>query len=232
VAMDAGPAISDHDPTPTDGTAAVMVAASAQTDWLLPATAVAGRASREMATVAEDAGQTPLATVHAKIFTPTLRPVTAEDGLEAAVTEDPPDKTCHTPVPTVGTLAARVAAEAQTVWLIPGLDGEGRASRVIVTVEAEGGHTPFEIVYTNLFMPTLSEVTAVEYVLGETTTAGPERTDHDGVPVNGELPAMMADEEQTVWGGPAAAASGRLLTVIVNVLEGYIHDTPDVRTRL
>jgi hypothetical protein len=61
------------------------------------------------------AGQVPLLIVHTKLFTPTLRFVTPDAGLPGVVTDPPPVKTVHAPVPTVAVFPASVAVVEQIV---------------------------------------------------------------------------------------------------------------------
>ena len=57
------------------------------------------------------------------------------------------------PIPSVGVIAASVADDAQTVWLIPGSEGEGGRSRKIETESLTDGHTPFVTVHVKVFGP-------------------------------------------------------------------------------
>ena len=97
-------------------------------------------------------------------------------------------------------------------------------------VAAEGAHTPFEIVHTNLLIPTLREVTAVENVKGDVSAAGPESEVQTPLPTTGELAEIVAEEAHTVCEGPVSAASGNASTVTVSVLEGYMHAAPAYST--
>ena len=64
-------------------------------------------------------GQVPLLIVHANVFTPVVNPVTPLVGELGVVTVAVPAVTVHTPVPTVGALAAKVAVGEQIVWSAP-----------------------------------------------------------------------------------------------------------------
>ena len=66
-------------------------------------------------TVSPDAGQDALVMVHTNVFAPMDNPVTPEVGELGVVTDALPMMTVHTPDPTVGVLAARVAVVEQTV---------------------------------------------------------------------------------------------------------------------
>ena len=60
-----------------------------------------------------------------KVFTPVVIPVTPLVGLDGVVTVPVPAVTVHSPVPTVGVFAAKVAVAAQMVWSVPALDTVG-----------------------------------------------------------------------------------------------------------
>ena len=63
--------------------------------------------------------QVPLLIVHANVLTPVVNPVTPLVGLVGVVTVAVPAVTIHTPVPTVGVFAAKVAFGEQIVWSAP-----------------------------------------------------------------------------------------------------------------
>ena len=79
----------------------------------------------------------------------------------------------------------------------------------MVTVEEEGGHTPFVIVHAKRFTPTPSEVTAVEKEEAVVNDAVPVTTDHRPVPEVGWLAESVAEVAQTVCEGPAKEPSGK-----------------------
>ena len=60
-------------------------------------------------------GHVPLLIVQVKVFTPVVKPVTPDVGLVGVVTVAVPAVTVHAPVPTAGTLAAKVAVGLQIV---------------------------------------------------------------------------------------------------------------------
>ena len=99
-------------------------------------------------------------------------------------------------------------------------------------VEEEDGQTPLEIVHTKRFKPTPSPVTSVEKEPGVVMVAGPVITDQEPVPTTGLFAEIVADVEHTDWEEPATEGSGGLLIVTVSVLEGYIHETPELKTLL
>ena len=74
-----------------------------------------GKSKRSMITSSIDGEQVPLEMVHRKVLTPTLNPVTPDDGDDGVVTTPLPVITVHAPVPTAGLFPARVAEVAQTV---------------------------------------------------------------------------------------------------------------------
>jgi hypothetical protein len=72
-----------------------------------------GNGFTKMLTVLEEAGHTPLETVHTNVLVPVIKLFTVELLSVAVVTEDPPAITVHRPVPTRGALAASVLLEEQ-----------------------------------------------------------------------------------------------------------------------
>jgi len=59
--------------------------------------------------------QTPFVTVHTNVLIPILRPFICEEGLLAETMTDVPVATVHSPLPTVGEIAAKFMLAAQTV---------------------------------------------------------------------------------------------------------------------
>jgi hypothetical protein len=144
---------------------------------------------------------------------------------------DEPRSTDQIPVPVVGLFAASVAVVAQTVCEVPALETEGNPSRWIVTVDADAGHTPLDTVHTNLFIPTLNELTAVVNESGVATDAGTESDVHAPTPTDGLIADNVALAEQIVCEGPANDCDGRRSTLTVSVFEGYMHAAPVNNTR-
>lgn len=94
----------------------------------LPAFAAVGNASTKMDTVSEEEGQVPLAMVQTNVFTPTLNPVTPQDG-EVAVNKDaPPAVTVHVPFPITGVFPFKVEVVEQMVESKPALATVGNGS--------------------------------------------------------------------------------------------------------
>ena len=60
-------------------------------------------------------GQVPLLIVQTNVFTPVVNPVSPLVGLAGVVTAPAPAVTVHSPVPTVGAFAAKVAFGEQIV---------------------------------------------------------------------------------------------------------------------
>ena len=125
-------------------------------------------------------------------MTPTLNPVTPDDGDDGVVTVAPPVTTVHVPVPTTGVFPARVAEVKQTVWSIPAFDTVGGVSRKMVMSSVEGVHTPLEMVHRKIFAPKLNPVTPEEGDAGVVTTPVPAMTVHAPVPTIGLFPASVA----------------------------------------
>lgn len=65
-------------------------------------------------TVSLDEGQVPLLMVHTKVFPPTVRPVTPDEGFDGEVTAPPPAITLQAPVPEAGVFPARAEVAEQT----------------------------------------------------------------------------------------------------------------------
>jgi len=77
------------------------------------------------------------------------------------------------------------------------------SSRIIVISSKEGEHVPFEIVQTNVFVPTLNPVIPEVGEEGVVTVAPPTVTVQTPVPLVGVFPASVAAVAQRVWSGPA-----------------------------
>jgi hypothetical protein len=94
---------------------AEIEADAAQMVWLAPAMAVVGGRSLQTPSDEEEAGHTPLVTIHSAIFSPELNPVIVDDGEEEAEMTPLPCVTVHAPVPVTGATALSVAVVPQTV---------------------------------------------------------------------------------------------------------------------
>jgi len=162
--------------------------------------------------------------VHTNWFDPLLKPVTGLFEEAGVVTEDVPVTTVHTPVPVIGVLALRVAVLAHTVCTVPALETVGETSPIMVTVLADVGHTPLEIVHTKLFVPLLNPVTVLFGEAGFVTEDVPVTTVHKPVPVIGVLALSVAVLAHSVCVVPALEAEGgtSLVTVTVLVDAGHV----------
>lgn len=65
-------------------------------------------------TVSRDGVHVPLLTVQTNSLTPTLSPVTPDDGLDGDVTDPVPDMVVQLPVPTTGVFPERAAVVEHT----------------------------------------------------------------------------------------------------------------------
>ena len=80
-----------------------------------------------MATLSNDAAQTPLEMVQRKILFPTERPDTPDVGEVALSKVAVPEMTFQIPVPMIGELAKSEAVVAQIVWSVPAVAVVGNA---------------------------------------------------------------------------------------------------------
>jgi hypothetical protein len=83
--------------------------------WLAPAMAFVGGRSLQTPRDEEEAGHTPLVTVHSAIFSPALNPEIVVTGLEDAEITPAPCVTVQVPVPVTGAAALSVADVPQIV---------------------------------------------------------------------------------------------------------------------
>jgi hypothetical protein len=207
-ATDADPVSTDQLPTPTIGEFAESVTAVAQTVKFWPALATLGSWSRWMATVEVDAAQTPFVMDHWKIFNPVVRfnrVVIFEVGFEIVAE---PFTIVHKPVPVNGWFAFSVALAEHTEALTPAFAVVGKSSLVRATVEVEEGHTPFVIVHSKRFVPTL-RLFAVD-VFNELLAidAEPVITDQLPTPTRGGFAENVTAVAHTVRFWPALAVVG------------------------
>ena len=150
------------------------------------------------------AGHTPLDTIHSSVLVPVLKPETCVVGFAEAATVPVPATTDHSPVPTVGFTAARLAVSAQTVWLDPAL-AVGCASRVTVTLDVAGVHTPLLTVHRKELVPIDNPVTCDEKLAALINVAVPARADQLPDPTVGLTADKVAEVAQIVWLLPALA---------------------------
>ena len=86
-----------------------------------------------------------------------------------------------------------------------------------MTVSAEVGQLPLLIVHTNVFAPTVRDVTPDVGSPGVVTALPPAITVKDPEPTIGVFPANVPVVEQTVWSVPAVAVVGTASRVILTV---------------
>jgi hypothetical protein len=146
--------------------------------------------------------------VHTRIFAPVVRPVAFEIALLTGLITTPGDKAVQLPVPISGVLACNEEPVAQIVWSAPADAASGNASFCIITVDADGGHTPFVIVHSNTCCPKEAKITGVFAFIVEVTDAEPDSTDHVPLPTEGVFADKVADDAQTVWLLPAKDGVG------------------------
>ena len=105
------PNIVDHAPVPMAATFPAKVAVvMLHRSWSVPAIATVGNWSMVIVTSSAASEQAPSDTVHLKVAdAPMTNPVTPEVAKEGVVIVAVPEVIVHTPVPTAGTLPARVA---------------------------------------------------------------------------------------------------------------------------
>ena len=187
--------------------------------WSGPAAAGVVGAETVIITVSEEGGQAPLEIVQLKLLEPTPRAVNPDVAEVAAVMFPAPEINVHKPVPTNGTLPARVALVAHIAWSGPAAAGVGGAETVIVTVSEEEGQGALEIVHLNLLAPTPRAVNPDVAKVGIVMFPAPEINVHKPVPTNGTLPARVAVVTHITWSGPAAAGVVGAKTVIITVSE-------------
>jgi len=141
-----------------------------------------------MVTVLTLLAQVPLDTVQVKIFAPTAKPLTVVVAEFELLKVKPAP--VQVPVPTVGTVAPKVAVVKQSVWLLPALDTEGLASLLIVTLLVEGVQLPLDIVQVKTFAPTVKPVTPEAGEVGFVIVA-PDVVVHIPEPTRAALPPKI-----------------------------------------
>jgi hypothetical protein len=212
-----------HTPVPTVGGFPASVAVVVlQRFWLGPALAVVGVALTVITISSDVVGQTPLEVVHLKVEEePMVNPVTPEVGEDGVVTETVPESTDHDPVPTAGVFPARVdVVTLHKPWSEPALAVVGLALVIILTSSKDEAQAPLVIVHLIVtVVPWVMPVMVVPGSLGLVIVALPDWTDQVPIPTLGVFPAKVAEEEQTVWSGPASAGvTIGSLTFIVTLL--------------
>lgn len=136
--------------------------------------------------------------VQAKVFNPILNPLTPGLAEVLEVNVPLPEITLHTPVPKAGRFPSKLDEVEQIVESIPAFATLGNGSTFIVTVSVEFGQIPFEIVQTNVFIPTLNPVTFEVGEVGVVIVPVPLILLHVAVPVVGLFPLSSVLEAQSV----------------------------------
>lgn len=184
--------ITDQVPVPISGVFPVMVAEVAHIVCVDPAFETVGRSSLVIDTVEVDAGQTPLEILHWKTLTPTLNPLTAQM-FDSGVANDPLPEICvQLPTPTVGAFPLNVAVSEQTTELVPATAVVGTWSRMMATVDVEGGHVPLDMVHWKTFVPVEIPVTLEFGDVGDVIIPVPETKVQTPVPTTGVFPLRVA----------------------------------------
>ena len=78
------------------------------------------------------------------------------------------------------------------------MDGVGKSSRLIETVDDVAGQTPFVMVHSKILVPTPREVIPVVARVGVVIIPPPDSRDHEPVPIVGGLPFIVNVVAQTV----------------------------------
>ena len=110
----------------------------------------------------------------------------------------------------------------------PALATVGKLSRIIATVEVDGGHTPLDMVHCRTCVPVLIPVNPEAGEVGVVITSDPETKVQEPVPTAGVFPASVAVVAQTVCVVPALAVVGEASRVIVTVETDEGHAPLDV----
>lgn len=111
------PVTNAQAPLPIVGELAAIVTFTLliQIVWSAPALAVLGNGSTVIFTWSDDDGHVPLVIVHWKIFTPTVKPVTADVGEVGLIGVPVPETNVHIPLPIIGVFPENTDVVEQTV---------------------------------------------------------------------------------------------------------------------
>lgn len=131
--------------------------------------------------------------LHCKTFVPRPKLIAVVVGEFGAVIVPLPDATDHVPVPTAGLFPFKFTdgEVIQTVWLEPAKALLGKGSIVIITLDCEELHTPFDMVHKKIFWPKPKFVAVVVPDVGVVIVADPSTTVHKPVPTVGIFPAIV-----------------------------------------
>jgi hypothetical protein len=119
IIIDPLPNITDQVPVPTIGMFPFSEDDDEQRVESFPAFGAVIKGLVVITTVSDDGGQLPFEIVHTKVFTPTLIPITSDEGEEGVVITPLPDKSVQTPVPTIGVFPFKNEVEEQLIKSIP-----------------------------------------------------------------------------------------------------------------
>mgnify|MGYP001592676019 CR=1 FL=1 len=158
--------------------------------------------------------------VHLKTLLPTPNPVIVVAGLVGVLIVPLPESNVHTPVPTIGVLAAMIApAVTQTVWFGPADEIDGTAFVVMVMLAVDEVHGGLLIDQVSTVVPTVSPVTVVLATSEFVMVPGPETFIQLPTPAPGTFPAKVTEPvvTQIVWLGPALAIEGAATPVMVTL---------------
>lgn len=202
------PAITVQIPVPTRGVFAASVAVVEQIVWSGPAAEIVATGSTVMVTLSADGGQVPFEIVQTNVFVPTLNPLTPGVAEVVDVRVPVPAVIVHIPDPIIGMFPFKTEAVEQIVESNPALATVGKGSIIRLTESMEEGHVPFEMVQTNVFVPTVNPVTPEVGELGVVTDPPPEKTVQIPVPTIGVFPFKEEDALQKVLSAPAFETVG------------------------
>jgi hypothetical protein len=154
-----------------------------------------------------------------------VTPVVGEFGLVIAPV---PESKVHTPVPTLGVLAIKVAVVEQIVCVTVVIIALGIAETTIATVEVDGGHAPLEMLHWKMLVPTPKPLIEEFGEFGEAIVPEPEINDQVPFPTLGVFPARVAVLAHMVCEIPANETVGdgsRIMQVVaVEIQPGLIID--------
>ena len=184
-----------------------------------------------MDTVSVDGVQTPFEIVQTNIFVPIPNPVTVVAGSVEFVIVAVPEINVHNPDPTIGVFPVKLEADEQIVESNPAFETVGKSNLKIVIESNESAHVPFEIVHTNVFVPTLNAVIPEVGDVGVVGVAEPTTTVHNPVPTTGVFPASVAVVVQTVWSILALAVVGGVSRKIVMSSTEGVHTPLEIVQR-
>lgn len=206
-------------PVPVAGVLADMaVEVTLQSCWSAPASATVGRASLVTATSSVLELQNPLLMVHLSIVVvPGANAVIPVEDKVGVVMVQVPLTILHTPVPVMGALPLKLAAEVlHMVRSAPASAAVAGSDTVIVTSSEVAVQVPLVMVHLKVVvLPGSKSVIAVTAELLTATVQDPLRMLHAPVPTPGVFADIaVAVTLQSSWSGPASAVVPVWSTVI------------------